>query len=68
MVHPLSIQREPDLGFERSADDPRRYFTEKKMIGKKMTTMKKSEISVSAKNNASTSCDEVEACGGKRRN
>jgi hypothetical protein len=61
MVQPLSIQREPDLGFERSAGDPRRYFTEKKMIGKKMTTMKKSEISVSAKNNASTSCEVVEA-------
>ena len=38
------------------------------MIGRKMTIIKKSEISVSAKNNASTSCDVVEACGGKRRN
>jgi hypothetical protein len=31
------------------------------MIGRKMTTMKKSEISVKAKNNASTSCELVEA-------
>src|SRR5947207_12098788 len=68
MVQPLSIQTEPELGFERSAEDPRRYFTEKKMIGRKMTAMKKREISVNAKNNASTSCEVVEACGGNRRN
>jgi hypothetical protein len=68
IVQPLSSKSEPEDGLERSAVDPRRYFTEKKMIGRKMTAMKKREISVSAKNSASISCDAVEACGGKRRN
>src|SRR5207249_10717040 len=26
IVQPLSIQSEPDFGFDRSAEDPRRYF------------------------------------------
>src|SRR5207237_8658175 len=68
IVQPLSIQSEPDFGFDRSAEDPRRYFTEKKMIGRKMTTAKKTEIAVRAKKSVSTSCDVVEACGGKIRN
>jgi hypothetical protein len=40
---------------------PDDILPKKKMIGRKITTMKKSEINVSAKNNASTSCEVVEA-------
>src|SRR5881394_482411 len=68
IVQPPSSNSDPELGWERSAFDPRRYLTEKKMIGRKMIARKKSDTATSAKKSASTSCDIVEACGGKRRN
>src|SRR4051794_41639536 len=67
IVQPAPSNCDPELGCERSAFDPRRYFTEKKMIGRKMIARKKSDTAISAKKSASTSCDIVEACGGKRR-
>src|SRR3954465_1032198 len=68
IVQPASSNCDPELECERSAFDPRRYLTEKKMIGRKMIARKKSDTAPSAKKRASTSCDIVEACGGKRRN
>src|SRR4051794_41775487 len=67
IVQPAPSNCDPELGCERSAFDPRRYFTEKKMIGRKMIARKKSDTAISAKKSASTSCDIVEACGGKGR-
>jgi hypothetical protein len=68
MVQPPSSKSDPELGWERSAFDPRRYLMQKKRIGRKMIVRKKSDTAMSAKKRASTSCDIVEACGGKRRN
>ena len=68
IVQPPSSKSDPELGWERSAFDPRRYLMQKKMIGRKMIVRKKSDTAMSAKKRASTSCDIVEACGGKRRN
>src|SRR5205823_13674909 len=68
IVQPPSSNSDPELGWERLAFDPRLYLTEKKMIGRKMIARKKSDTAMSAKKSASTSCDIVEPCGGKRRN
>ena len=67
MVQPLSIRSELERGVDRRAGDPRRYFMQKKIIGRKIPAIKSNEIRVNAKNNASTSCELVDACGGKRR-
>jgi len=48
-VQPTSIRFDPPDGLDRSASDPLRYLTQKKRIGKKMTAMKKREMTVKAK-------------------
>src|ERR1051325_488578 len=68
VVQPTSTRLEPFDGFDRSAEEPRRYLTQKKRIGRKTTAIKKSDTNMSAKKSASTWCALVEACGGKRWN